>query len=131
MTEQRKHVKQMTPTEVEAITSLVRGLASTLSLTGHASERLSAKGISLSEVQSAVRNGKLVEFKQAASGHYRALVRHDGQFKACCVVVEFGSKQVITAWTNSVNDKHFTLDWNQYQWKSDLTALIHSIQRSY
>src|ERR1700674_633204 len=99
---QRKHRKQMNAAEIQSVDSLVKAVTSWVSK-GHYETRSRERSISRLEVYRAISQGSCIEAKDDS----RVVMRHaDG----ICVVVEIPTRKVVTAWYNSPDDQHYTLD---------------------
>jgi hypothetical protein len=79
--------------------------------------------VSAAEVLETIKSGELIEAHQNAYPDIRVLLRKDFGKYAVCVVVSLAHAEVVTVFVNLAEDKHYTLDRSQYQWRCDLTTL--------
>lgn len=87
----------------------------------HCIERMDLKVMTPDEVLKSVRAGRIIECHGNVSNDIRILVRHDRNHPiSICTVVSLRGSCIVTAFPNERDDKHFTLDWSQYRWKTNL-----------
>ena len=79
----------------------------------HLKEQMEARNISQNEIQDAMRNGWIVQYQIEDDSSRRILLRNE---KGICTVLDMTHHKVITAYRNSPNDSHRTLDRSQYYW---------------
>ncbi len=122
----RKHYTQMSTREVAHLTALVHALGKR-GLNGHSIARCNEKGIRLSEVETVLQSGTLIEVHENFRPDVRAVVRGTVGADDVCVVLSLRDREVKTVWFNNSLDAHRTLDYSQYQWHVDGVALADSL----
>ena len=103
------HVSTISDTTITITYKLLRNV-NDYSYTHHARQQKDTKGVS--HWSNILANGKLIELKiDKENKHHRALLRTE---EGHCAVFCWKNKKVITTWWNDPNDKHFTINPNQY-----------------
>lgn len=117
----RKHRKQMTVPEIQALEAIVHGMPSWISKSQYLAGRQQERSISRLEVFKCLHYGSVIEYKDDG----RVVMRNtDG----VCVVAHLATHTVVTAWYNDPSDQHWTLDLSQYRWNVNLMPYIRSAQ---
>jgi hypothetical protein len=123
----RKHFKQMTQEEIQAVKDVI-GAVDSFGFTPYSTNRLIERGIDEESVLSAIGSGKVIEVHNNKQNDVRVLLRLHIKQIAVCVVLSLRHKAVITSYLNRTNYTHPNLDWTQYAWKQTITKeLISSI----
>jgi hypothetical protein len=130
----RKHVKQMTPLEIttirDAIDSLNINVNSISNFGDHSVDRLVEKGLRAVDMMNCLRYGEVIEAHSKVRNDIRILLRlATKRGPSICVVVSLSKGSIVTAYENNTKDRHFTINWSEYQWKADLTKEIKIFMR--
>lgn len=123
VTDQRKHVSQMTRNEVNAITGHIARMNVKGLNNPHVRQRKDKWSVSDSEIISAVKYGELIEAHLNNFPDVRFVTRQDNGNRSICVCSNV-SGEVITVWVNTVNDNHSTLRLSDYRLRVDLTSVL-------
>lgn len=124
-TNRRKHVIQMNPREADTVTGIVNSIRGWQGLNQtHITERKNKWNVTDNEILTALRDGQIVEVHNNVPEEVRAVVRANIGLRSVCVTVSLYTKSIITMWVNTVDDNHFTLKTEEYQWKVNLMQLL-------
>lgn len=124
MTNQRKHVSQMTPLESNAVAMYVHSVPVWRGLNNrHLKDRKSKWNLSNEEILATLKQGRIIEAHANNAPDIRIVMRHTIGERDVCVCVSV-NHDVITAWVNRPDDNHGTLDSAQYQWKENLVNVF-------
>lgn len=123
MTNQRKHITQMTRTEITAVTGHLRALSVKGLNNPHVIERKSKWNVTDAEIVSAVKHGDLIECHANNYPDIRMVTRKDEGMRSICVCCN-KTGEIVTVWVNTVNDNHSTLRVDEYKWQADLTSVF-------
>ena len=126
MTNQRKHVTQMLPTERQMVESFAYTLPFYKGLNNsHIKERKAKWGVSDADILAALWQGEVIEVHANNFPDVRFVMRYQSGERAICTCASMRG-EVITVWVNRVSDNHYTLDLDQYQWNVNLTSVFHT-----
>lgn len=126
MTNQRKHVTQMTQAERQAVTAFVRSRSNWSGLDNpHIRERKSKRSVTDADILSAIRLGNIIE---AHANNYPAIrfVTRYQLGKRCICVCAAMHGDIVTVWVNNPGDNHKTLNRSEYQWRVNLTSVFNT-----
>lgn len=119
----KKHVSQMIKYEKELIGRIIRKLSS-WELTPYCKSRLTGRNMTVGTIQDVIKNGEMIEFhRKEDTNRNRVLLRGKKPTRdrdVACVVVDLGKGTVVTAYWNTGNDHHDTLDWSAYDAELDV-----------
>ena len=122
--EVRKHCSQMTTDEKLFLNSFLTKDKNDYKMSRHATEREKQKIISKDCMYRAIHNGNIIEYHFKNSN--RLLVRGnvDENGYNVCVVVNCDTREIITAYMNSVSDNHCTLKEELYEKDFDIASMF-------
>jgi hypothetical protein len=127
MTNQRKHVTQMTRNEVSAILDYIQGLRLTGFDNTHVAERKDKWCVSDGEIRQAIKRGDLIECHANNLPDVRMVMRADCGIRSVCVCLSH-TGEIVTVWVNTTNDHHATLRTDEYQWKANLSHVFGALK---
>lgn len=111
----RKHRFQMTDKEIYELESYIHNV-STWFNTPHQAWRAKRRAVPPSEVLDTIKSGQIIEIHNNNAPDIRAVMRKDFYRDSVCVVVSLVYRRIITVYTNSLDDQHYTLDASKYRW---------------
>ena len=122
--EARKHIHQMTKSEINCLRRIMR--KQHYRFTEYSMDRVITRGITNYEVMGAIRNGEIIEF-HVAKGSPRVRLRDETTNKknqCTCVVIDLVSEIIATSYKNHMNDKHWKLNKELYSNDLDVIDII-------
>ena len=129
MSNQRKHVTQMTNAEVDSVSALIRSIRDwDGNDSPHLKERKRHWNVTDAEVQSAIHNGTLIEVHRNNFPDVRAVLRHDVGMRSVNVTISLVQHTVITVWINAIDDRHSTLKIAEYAWGGSLIPVLSTLR---
>ncbi len=126
MTNQRKHVTQMSRHEIASILGHIQGLTLSGLDNPHVRERKHKWHVSDTDIRQAIRHGDLIECHANNLPDIRFVMRKDTGMRSICVCSNM-TGEIVTVWVNTTNDHHSTLKTSEYQWKADLTHVFQGV----
>jgi len=129
MTDQRKHRIQMSNFEADAVTTFIQSIRGWSGLNNtHLTDRKSKWNVTDGEILQALREGEIVEVHNNNAPEIRAVVRADIGYRSICVTVSLTNKSIVTMWSNTTNDQHFTLRTEEYKWVVNIRQLLAGLR---
>ncbi len=128
--EQRKLLKDMSPTEVVVIRQCLQDVSDKIKINSHSQHRGRQRYITDKEIVECVEKGAIVEFHQV-NNQCRVLLRHRRTTTTndVCVAINILSGKVLTAYTNRSHDDHSTLREEKYNPELNVIAVISDCKR--
>ena len=121
----KRHISQMSKEEEEYIRKLIDS-KEVYRFSKHLMEKSEERKIKLGTILWSIKGGyDVIEYHRKGNSH-RALIRSKQIVKGnqVCVSVDLFSGDIITAYENEVGDNHRTVDWSNYNIKSDVITYI-------
>lgn len=121
----KKHVSQMTQREITLLTDLC--MLGDYHLCSYSQRRLRQRNIEPKQVLKAIKEGKLIEYHYVSPLEHRVLLRGITPISGfvICVVLDLFTGLIVTAYKNSVWDKHFTLRQKEYDANIDILNKLY------
>lgn len=122
----KKHVVQMTDTEKKLLKEAIRmslNKRQPITLSGHCKDRMKEKRITLHDLLSVIKYYDLIEYhlREFEDGNTdkRVVIRGKKDYDGnnICISYSIDRKRIVTAYVNSNEDNHSTLDLNNYSEK--------------
>ncbi len=126
MTNQRKHVTQMTAQERQAIRCYIDTVPVWQGLSNpHILDRKNKWSVTDADILAAIRHGEIVEAHANNYPSIRFVTRYQlGNRCICVCAAKHGD--IITVWINNPGDHHKTLNRSEYQWTVNLTSVFNT-----
>jgi hypothetical protein len=126
VTNQRKHVTQMSTSQREAIERYAHTIPQWSGLhNAHVQARKAKWGVTDADILNALWNGEAIEAHANDAPDIRFIMRHVNNTRAICVCASMRGT-VVTVWVNRAGDNHYTLDHSQYQWRINLESVFNT-----
>ena len=121
----RKHYLQFKNNEKDTLTKLISN--NTYVIGSHATIRQTHKIILNREIRDTLKDYKIVEYHYKY-GDNRVLIRSNKSFMKTniCLVLSLNRGEIVTAYDNSDDDRHETLDLKIYDRNLDIKKLLNN-----